>query len=660
MKLAIAQLNPIIGDLTGNAQQILDAAKSAASQGVRLLLTPELSLCGYPPRDLILNPSFVESMATTLAQLAQDLPDSLAVLVGTVTPNPNAHLTGGKPLFNSIALLELGKVQQIFYKRLLPTYDVFDENRYFEPGLQSNFFIIEDGGVGSGEWGVGSGEWGVEEMEETNTTSATTPSTSTPTHKSSAATSTTTTPTHNPSAATSAATSATTPHSPIKIGVTICEDLWNDEEFWGKRSYQVNPIADLAQEGVNLLVNLSASPYSLGKQKLREAMLQHSARRYQIPILYANQLGGNDDLIFDGSSVAFNSSGEIVCRARAFETDLLIIEFDERTGDLLPANIATAPDCEDAEIWAALVLGVRDYAIKCGFKKVVIGLSGGIDSALVAAIASAALGANNVLGILMPSPYSSDHSIIDALALAENLGIETSTLPIGDLMADYDRTLAPLFAETEFGIAEENIQSRIRGNLLMAIANKFGYLLLSTGNKSEMAVGYCTLYGDMNGGLATISDLPKTRVYSLCQWLNSGGIGSGEWNSGCRIGRWGVGSGEWGVGSREEGMDAISHRQIIPENILNKPPSAELKPDQLDQDSLPDYDILDDILDRLIHQHQSASQIIEAGYEPGVVNKVLGLVARAEFKRKQAPPGLKVTDRAFGTGWRMPIACRRY
>ena len=638
MKLAIAQLNPIIGDLTGNAQQILDAAKSAASQGVRLLLTPELSLCGYPPRDLILNPSFVESMATTLAQLAQDLPDSLGVLVGTVTPNPNAHLTGGKPLFNSIALLELGKVQQIFYKRLLPTYDVFDENRYFEPGLQSNFFTIEHGGVGfrrerqpngSGEWGVGR----MRGMGETNTTSAaiSATSTSTLTHKS----------------------SAVTPHSPIKIGVTICEDLWNDEEFWGKRSYQVNPIAELAQEGVNFLVNLSASPYSLGKQKLREAMLQHSARRYQIPILYANQLGGNDDLIFDGSSVAFNSAGEIVCRARAFKTDLLVIEFDEETGDLLLGNIATAPDCEDAEIWVALVLGVRDYALKCGFKKVVIGLSGGIDSALVAAIATAALGSDNVLGILMPSPYSSDHSIGDALALAENLGIETSTLPIGDLMAGYDRTLASLFANTEPGIAEENIQSRIRGNLLMAIANKFGYLLLSTGNKSEMAVGYCTLYGDMNGGLAAISDLPKTRVYSLCQWLNSGGIGSGEWGVGFRRER-------QPNGSREEGMDAISHRQIIPDNILNKPPSAELKPGQVDQDSLPDYDILDDILHRLIHQHQSANQIIEAGYDKGVVNKVLGLVARAEFKRKQAPPGLKVTDRAFGTGWRMPIACRRY
>ncbi|HBE20402.1 MAG TPA: NAD+ synthase [Cyanobacteria bacterium UBA11149] len=584
MKLAIAQLNPIIGDLTGNAQQILDAAKIAAARGVSLLLTPELSLCGYPPRDLLLNPSFVESMATTLAQLASELPPSLAVLVGTVTPNPHALVAGGKPLFNTIALLKSGKVQQIFYKRLLPTYDVFDENRYFESGHESNSFTIEDGGIGE----VGAKE-----------------------------------------------SFSLSPHSPIKIGVTICEDLWNDEEFWGKRSYQVNPLADLAREGVDLLVNLSASPYSLGKQKLREAMLQHSAKRYQTPILYANQLGGNDDLIFDGSSVAFNSAGEIVCRARAFETDLVIVEFDEVRKDLVSGSIAPAPDGEEAQIWQALVLGVRDYGKKCGFKKVVLGLSGGIDSALVAAIATAALGADNVLGILMPSPYSSAHSIADALALAQNLGIETHTLRIGDLMAGYDRTLAPLFTGTEFGIAEENIQSRIRGNLLMAIANKFGYLLLSTGNKSEMAVGYCTLYGDMNGGLAVISDVPKTRVYSLCQWLNSGRLGN-------------------------EGMGNISNRQIIPENILHKPPSAELKPGQVDQDSLPPYDILDDILYRVINQHQSASQIMAAGYDSTVVNQVLRLVARAEFKRKQAPPGLKVTDCAFGTGWRMPIACRRY
>ena len=561
MKLAIAQLNPTIGDLSGNAQQILEAAKQAANQGVRLLLTPEISLCGYPPRDLLLNPALVEAMATTLQQLAEQLPPSLAVLVGTVTPNPNAHVAGGKPLFNSIALLEQGSVQQIFHKRLLPTYDVFDDNRYFEPGLQANSFTLDG----------------------------------------------------------------------VRIGVTICEDLWNDEEFWGKRNYAVNPIADLAQEGVDIIVNLSGSPYSAGKQQLREAMLRHGAVRYQQPIVYANQVGGNDDLLFDGNSVAFNRAGEIVCHARAFETDLVILEFDEQERDLLATTIVPAPASLDEEIWSALVLGVRDYTRKCRFSKVVIGLSGGIDSALVAAIASVALGRENVLGVLMPSPYSSDHSVKDALALAANLGIKTHTLPIGELMQGYDHTLESLFAGTEFGIAEENIQSRIRGNLLMAIANKFGYLLLSTGNKSEMAVGYCTLYGDMNGGLAVIADVPKTRVYSLCKWLNSSGVGK---------------------------IHSNQQQEIIPNNILTKPPSAELKPGQVDQDSLPSYDVLDDILHRLIHNHQAPTQIIDAGHDPSIVNKVVRLVAGAEFKRRQAPPGLKVTDRAFGTGWRMPIASR--
>lgn len=586
MKIAIAQLNPTIGDLTGNAQQILDAAKQAANQGVRLLLTPELSLCGYPPRDLLLNPSFVESMATTLQQLAQDLPPQLAVLVGTVEPNPKAHLAGGKPLFNSIALLEQGKIQQIFHKRLLPFYDVFDEYRYFEPGLQSNSFTLN-----------------LEESESTNFPNID----------------------NKEKSITNQLIQANQERkTAIKIGVTICEDLWNDEEFWGKRNYAINPIADLAQLGVDVLVNLSASPYSSGKQQIRESMLRHSAIRYHQPIVYANQVGGNDDLLFDGCSVAFNRIGGLVCRASAFETDLVTIEFDQEKQDLLPGKIAPSPANIDEEIWLGLVLGVRDYSRKCGFKKVVIGLSGGIDSALVAAIATEALGKENVLGILMPSPYSSDHSVKDALALADNLGIKTHLLPIGNLMQDYDHTLETLFAGTEFGIAEENIQSRIRGNLLMAIANKFGYLLLSTGNKSEMSVGYCTLYGDMNGGLAVIADVPKTRVYSLCQWLNS----------------------------------RIEMHKIIPSNILTKPPSAELKPGQIDQDSLPSYDVLDEILHRLIHEHQGSEQIIKAGHDPIVVKKVTKLVARAEFKRRQAPPGLKITDRAFGTGWRMPIASR--
>ncbi|MDZ8053173.1 MAG: NAD+ synthase [Aulosira sp. ZfuVER01] len=549
MKIAIAQLNPKIGDLTGNAQQILQAAQKAVASGARLLLTPELSLCGYPPRDLLLNPSFVAAMNTTLKKLARDLPPNLAVLVGTVEENLKANTTGGKSLFNSIALLLGGQVKQVFHKRLLPTYDVFDENRYFEPGLQANYFTLDD----------------------------------------------------------------------LHIGVTVCEDLWNDEEFWGKRTYAVNPIADLAILGVDLIVNLSASPFSVGKQRFRELMLKHSAVRFQQPMIYANQVGGNDDLIFDGCSFALSRQGEIVSRIRGFEADLAIVEFDEKQRDFKLGKVAPLYLSEDEEIWQALVLGVRDYARKCGFSKVVLGLSGGIDSSLVAAIAVAALGKENVFGVLMPSPYSSEHSISDALALGENLGIKTTILPIAEPMQTFDRALGELFAGTEFGIAEENLQSRIRGNLLMAIANKFGYLLLSTGNKSEMAVGYCTLYGDMNGGLAVIADVPKTRVYSICHWLNRKG-------------------------------------EMIPQNVLTKAPSAELKPGQVDQDSLPPYEILDDILERLIHKHQSAAEIVTAGHDPVIVDRVIQMLARAEFKRRQAPPGLKITDRAFGTGWRMPIA----
>lgn len=563
MKIAIAQINPIIGDLKGNADKILHAAQKAATANARLLLTPELSLCGYPPRDLLLNPSFVESTHTSLQKLAAEIPPNIAILVGTVTENTNAASNGGKTLFNSIALLEAGNIQKVFHKRLLPTYDVFDEHRYFEPGLQANYFTLDG----------------------------------------------------------------------LSIGVTICEDLWNDEEFWGKRHYKINPWADLSILGVDLVVNLSASPYTLGKQGFRETMLKHSAQRFELPIIYVNQVGGNDDLIFDGRSFALNRQGEVTCRARGFGTDLVVVEFNEATKNLQSTRIEPEYSCKDEEIWQALVLGVRDYARKCGFSKAVLGLSGGIDSALVAAVAAEALGHENVLGVLMPSPYSSDHSVNDALALVENLGINSTTLPIGDLMQGYDRTFAELFAGTEFGLTEENIQSRIRGNLLMAIANKFGYLLLSTGNKSEMAVGYCTLYGDMNGGLAVIADVPKTQVYSLCNWLNT-----------------------QKTTHNQKTTQKIPPKEVIPTNIITKAPSAELKPDQVDQDSLPAYEILDDILERLVNKHQSTGEIIAAGHEQMVVDRVVQLVARAEFKRRQAPPGLKITDRAFGTGWRMPIA----
>ncbi|NCR66133.1 MAG: NAD+ synthase [Microcystis aeruginosa G13-07] len=550
MRIAIAQLNPIVGDIEGNAERILEAAQTAFNRGAELLLTPELSLCGYPPRDLLLNLGFVEKMSRQLQLLSQELPEKLAVLVGFVEKNTSATVRGEKPLFNSIALLKSQEIKQIFTKRLLPTYDVFDEDRYFASGKESQYF----------------------QLTENN----------------------------------------------FKIGVTICEDLWNDEQFWGQRQYAVNPIADLANLGVDLIVNLSASPYSVGKQKLRESLLSHSATRYNLPIVYVNQVGGNDDLIFDGDSVAFNRQGEVIYRAQAFTSSLELIEFNQ---DLLPAVIHPLPIDEDEEIYRALVLGVRDYVQKCGFKRVIFGLSGGIDSSLVAAIATDALGKENVLAVMMPSPYSSDHSISDAVALVNNLGIKSEKLAIKEIMTAYDQLLERLFAGTDFGIAEENLQSRIRGNLLMALSNKFGHLLLSTGNKSEMAVGYCTLYGDMNGGLAVIADVPKTRVYSLCRWLNR-------------------------------------HGEIIPLNVINKAPSAELKPNQKDQDSLPPYEILDAILALLIDRHQSAEQIIAAGFEPEIVQKVIKLVKNAEFKRKQAPPGLKISDRAFGTGWRMPIASR--
>ncbi|MFN9468484.1 MAG: NAD+ synthase [Pseudanabaena sp.] len=557
----IAQLNPVIGDLLGNCDRILTAVQKLAKQGVQLVLTPELSICGYPPRDLLMNHQFVRDMEIAISELASKLPPDIAVLVGTVSVNPQANQSGGKPLFNSAALLEDGRVQQVFHKRLLPTYDVFDEDRYFAVGNGSNVFTLNLKGGAS-----------------------------------------------------------------LNIGVTICEDIWNDEKFWGKRNYADDPVAELAtNHELDLLLNLSASPYAVGKQKLRESMLSHSAIMHNLPLLYANQVGANDDLIFDGRSMAFNSQGKIIARGKSFEEDLLVINLDEVSLDL------SRHESDDAEIFAALVLGVRDYVQKCRFRQVVIGLSGGIDSALVAAIAAEAIGKENVLGVLMPSPYSSAHSITDAIALAHNLGISTQTIPIQPMMEAFDASLSNLFAGQTSDVTEENLQSRIRGSLLMAISNKFGHLLLSTGNKSEVSVGYCTLYGDMNGGLAAIADVPKTRVFSICKWLN-----------------------------RTSSLLMIKQEnsEVIPVNIITKPPSAELKPDQLDQDSLPPYDILDDILHKLINQHLAAAEISATGHDPAIVDRVVRLVKIAEFKRRQAAPGLKITNRAFGSGWRMPIASK--
>lgn len=579
MKLAIAQLNPTIGDLTRNAQQILEAAHQAHERGAALLITTELVLCGYPPRDLLLRPSFIASMADTLEQLAADIPADLAALVGFASANPKARERGEKALFNSTALLQGGKIQQVFHKTLLPTYDVFDEDRYFQPSQGANIFKLVSG-------------------EET-----------------------------------------------LNLGITICEDLWNDEEFWGGRSYPRNPIADLADQGVDLIINLSASPYSVNKQQLRASMLAHSAARFGCPIIYANQVGANDDLIFDGTSMVFNRRGQVVGRLPSFQTGLTVMDYNLTQRDFQPATVYPLPPTENEAIWSALVQGVRDYAHKCGFTKAVIGLSGGIDSALVLAIATAALGKDQVLGVLMPSPYSSDHSVSDALKLCHNLEVRHETLPIEPLMTSYDQTLADLFRATTPGVAEENIQSRIRGNLLMALSNKFGYLLLSTGNKSEMAVGYCTLYGDMNGGLAVIADVPKTRVYSLCHWLNQQSTV-------------GVEDGDSLPPDWHPATLARASQELIPPHIIEKPPSAELKPGQIDQDSLPPYPVLDDILERLVQRQDSVADIVAAGHDQALVEKVIRLVSRAEFKRRQAPPVLKITDRAFGQGWRMPIASR--
>jgi NAD+ synthase/NAD+ synthase (glutamine-hydrolysing) len=543
LRIALLQINPTAGDLNGNSALIARGVRATGSQAADLVVTSELALMGYLPRDLLMNRGFVRRAGQALDALAMELKDGPPVLVGIATPNPGA---GGRPLFNSAVLLKDGAGGPVFHKTLLPTYDVFDEDRYFEPA--SGPQILELNG------------W--------------------------------------------------------RLGISICEDVWNDRDFWSRRRYHQDPIEDLAQAGAQAIVNLSASPFTAGKQILREHMLGHLARKYSLPLVYVNQVGGDDDLIFDGRSAAFDAQGRMFARARGFQEDTLTVDLAAGAG------VIAEDDFEpEAEIWHALVLGVRDYARKTGFRKALLGLSGGIDSALTAALAADALGRENVLGVMMPSRYSSPGSVDDSVALARNLGIETLTLPISPMVSAYDQALAGAFRELPPDVTEENIQSRIRGNLLMALSNKFGSLLLTTGNKSEMSVGYCTLYGDMNGGLAVIADLPKLMVYRVSRWRNR-------------------------------------RRADIPEAILAKAPSAELRPNQTDQDSLPPYELLDQILELHIEQCQSAEEVIAHGFEEGAVRQVLKLVRAAEFKRKQAAPALKVTSRAFGTGWRMPIARR--
>jgi NAD+ synthase/NAD+ synthase (glutamine-hydrolysing) len=541
LKVALLQINPTAGDIAGNAALIVDAVKRSRDLGADLAVTPELALMGYLPRDLLMGRGFVRRSCEELNRIAATLKDAPPALIGIATPNP-AEM--GRPLFNSAVLVRGGAIGPAFHKTLLPTYDVFDEDRYFEPAA-------EPGVLDLGGW---------------------------------------------------------------RLGISICEDVWNDRDFWQRRRYHHDPIEELTRRGAQAIVNLSASPFTAGKQLLREQMLSQMAAKYGVPVMIANQVGGNDDLIFDGRSAAFDERGLLFARARGFAEDIAVVDLDGRSGTVSGDDFTA-----EAEIWEALALGVRDYARKTGFRKALLGLSGGIDSALTAAIAADALGAENVLGVMMPSVYSSEGSVTDSEALARNLGIRTLTLPIAEIMRAYDATLGAAFRGLAPDVTEENIQSRIRGALLMAMSNKFGSLLLTTGNKSEISVGYCTLYGDMNGGLAVIADLPKMMVYRVSRWRNR-------------------------------------RKADIPEAILTKAPSAELRPGQTDQDSLPPYEVLDQILELHVEQSQSAEEIVAQGFEEATVRRVLRLVRVAEFKRKQAPPVLKVTSRAFGTGWRMPIA----
>ncbi len=557
MRIALAQINPTVGDVVGNSEKIIDRISQARQAAASLVVFPELAVVGYPPRDLLLKPRFVSANVEAVHRIAERCV-GIAALVGFVESSTDPV---GRKLRNAAAYCAEGKLQGVRHKSLLPTYDVFDEERYFEPGPEAA--MIE--------------------------------------------------------------------HAGVPIGISICEDLWNDEQLIGRRIYHRDPVGRLAEAGARMLFNLSASPFWQDKHPFRVRLFGKQARQHRLPILFVNQAGGNDELIFDGASAVFDADGELIAQAKPFEEDLLVVELDPsaRVASSKAGRIEPYPS-GIASVHDALVLGTRDYIRKCGFKRGVLGLSGGIDSAVTAAIAAAALGPDAVTGVAMPSRYSSKQSCSDAETLAQNLGINFKVIPITPMHESFETSLNPHFEGRQPDITEENIQARIRGALLMALSNKFGCLLLTTGNKSELAVGYCTLYGDMCGGLAVISDVPKTMVYRLAEYVNE----------------------------RARHANQRGGREIIPQSTITKPPSAELRLDQTDQDSLPPYDTLDAILEQYISQEQSAGEIIAAGFDPDVVQKVIRLVDLNEYKRKQAALGLKVTSRAFGVGRRMPIAAR--
>lgn len=540
MKLALVQINPVIGDFEGQCRSIVSFAEQARSKGCDLVIFPEMAVCGYPPRDLLEQRAFVEASQDAVEYLVNTI-EGIAVVVGCVAFNPEEK---GKTLINSAVLFENGTVLLQVSKQLLPTYDVFDERRHFEPGQPSLPFL----------------------------------------------------------------------HKGLRLGLTICEDVWNDKDVFDKPLYAVDPVDSLVKGGLDLLVNIASSPFQKDKIQFRDTMLSTIAVKHSVPVVFVNQVGGNDHILFDGASTVFDSRGRIAARGFDFREDLVLYDTESNQGDIHPLS-----DSPVDSVLNALVMGTRDYVTKCGFQKAVIGLSGGIDSALTAYIAHQALGSRNVATVFMPSKYTSAHNFEDTKALAQNLGLQYDTIVIDDLFDAFIRPLVPDADPHHPGITEQNIQARIRGTLLMGISNRDGSLVLTTGNKSELAVGYCTLYGDMNGGLAVISDVPKTLVYDLCRHINR-------------------------------------DNEIIPQRIIDKPPSAELAPDQTDQDDLPPYAVLDPILEGYVEQNKSRQALVAEGFDAHAVSEVLRRVDRNEYKRHQAAPGLKVTPKAFGEGRRYPLA----